>query len=357
MKLLPLDKVTADQVLLFNRVVGRCRSSEILIGKESLSLLFFAEPAVNTFEQAIKIKIGGSTAWIALTGLDRLCAIHEILGNAQFSELPADVQAALIDVICEPILDQVEGIIGRKLDILEIAAPDAMEKLDLQLNFVLMQNGKPKLYGKLCLPTDLLESVVMIADRIEPAQCNNLAEIPIAGLVSIGSGRITLRELREIEPFDVMLMDISSLDAGALIGEKRVQLQFAPLLTYQAKLKESLLVIDRLEQSATNCVPVESQCASCPMSDELTVDLTFSLGEIHIPLGKLVSLQPGGTLPFSPSQEYSYILAAGHTLGYGELVSVGSRIGVRFLHSVRDHATEEDSQNPALSFQADCSIQ
>ena len=65
--------------------------------------------------------------------------------------------------------------------------------------------------------------------------------------------------------------------------------------------------------------------------DALEVSLRFEVGELQVTLGELEQLKPGHVFDLAQplAQSAVRILAHGRTVGAGQLVAVGDRLGVR----------------------------
>jgi type III secretion system YscQ/HrcQ family protein len=66
--------------------------------------------------------------------------------------------------------------------------------------------------------------------------------------------------------------------------------------------------------------------------DSLPVALVFDIGELEIPFSDFNSLQPGYTLDMNRSLLRPVTIRAnGQIIGYGELIQIDDRVGVRIL--------------------------
>ncbi|MCA8999527.1 MAG: FliM/FliN family flagellar motor switch protein [Planctomycetaceae bacterium] len=64
--------------------------------------------------------------------------------------------------------------------------------------------------------------------------------------------------------------------------------------------------------------------------DQISIPLTFELGETVIPLSSFFGLQPGYVFELSSDvRNLVAIKVNGASIGHGELVQIGERIGVR----------------------------
>lgn len=77
-------------------------------------------------------------------------------------------------------------------------------------------------------------------------------------------------------------------------------------------------------------IPTDSETCSIT---QLPIRLSFQLAQMEFTLGALERIQPGYvfSLPHSVSEVRMLLLANGQPIGHGELVTIGSQLGVRLL--------------------------
>ena len=331
MEPLPAREITTDQLRLFSQVTGRTRDISVVVGEETLRLEFLAEPVPHSLERAVKVGIGRSHVWVGLSGFSAISAVRQILDDRQLSELPAEVQTAVLEAAFQPILDQLEALCGEPLTVLEVAPPEAMENLDLELGFSLSpETGQPVL-GRMALPRETASILLQMIEHAPPVPRVDLSEVPVRAAVEIGTGSLSIGQLRQLEAFDVVLMDTSTLSQ-----ENQVRMRLAQSLICQAVLEESELTVQAIDRWTPEESPApgtdeeQEQVDPAALGEETTVDLTFEWGEVCLSLGELAALSPGDALPFEADPKRPVNLRAnGRRVGRGQLVHVGDRVGVR----------------------------
>ena len=81
-----------------------------------------------------------------------------------------------------------------------------------------------------------------------------------------------------------------------------------------------------------------AEAKSVPTIDGLTINVVFELGEKKLSLGELKAMQPGYTFDLEKDPEKPVAVRAnGKIIGFGELVQVDDRVGVRLVE-VFEHA-------------------
>jgi len=328
MKRLPMPKLSADEVSLCNRLIGRCRDLSTPIGKDDFRLHFTFHPtAANPSATVLlRVDVGRLPAWIGLSRIGDFGPLADLLGDADLADLPAEVQTAALSALLEPALDRLADACGEEATVGQVNPPDGPDDAALRVGFCLTCDGRPAVHGHIAFASELMPAILALADRAPAVRRNDLADMPVAAAVEVGRASLPLCRLRTLAPFDVVLMDAAALREDA---QHRVRMALPRALSYQGVLEESRLSIEKVEPWAP-LEPLEDDSAVA--AEDAPVELTFDMGEVWLPLGQWAALGPGMDVPFTRSQKQRLgVRVGGRLIGRAEAVRVGHRAGARLL--------------------------
>lgn len=169
-----------------------------------------------------------------------------------------------------------------------------------------------------------------------PSEGFNWLNFPVH--CEIGTTRLPLNEMRDIQPGDIISIDESRSSAsGLLIAMKikgRPSVQMTGLgegtrITIQ-NWKEDIMKPGNPPLADPAVESTESRLSPDRL-DGLEIPMRFEIGELSIALADLKKVQPGYIFELSQplNRNVVRILAQGNLLGTGYLVAVGDRLGVR----------------------------
>lgn len=168
-----------------------------------------------------------------------------------------------------------------------------------------------------------------------PAPC---AGLPVPLAVRIGAVRLSLAELKGIEPGDVVFPDVSCRPGEALViyGEG---------WSHLAKHDRGAVTVTgprrplALQDGGWWMADSDSDAAAPPAErlGELPVTLVFELGRSELPLAAVQGLAPGAVIPLGRDPgEAVDIVANGRRIGRGEIVRIEDELGVRVVRLFGD---------------------
>lgn len=243
-------------------------------------------------------------------------------------------------------------------------------------------------WGRLIISPEFRRSLVQyFAEKGSPQISEKMAQtVDIIVHVEAGKAHLTLKEWQAVEEGDFILLDSCSLDSEHLDG--RVMLTVNSKRVFRAKLKEGTLKIlelpllhevdsfmekqpensenedlsdldlsedesededlfeDEDENLLTEQEPkilsepqeIPSVAAQKPKppiiaTEDIPMTLTVEIGQIQMPMDRLLKLEPGNLLEIDIHPENGVDLTInGKVVARGELIRVGETIGVRLLH-------------------------
>ncbi|MGJ5047280.1 type III secretion system cytoplasmic ring protein SctQ [Bradyrhizobium oligotrophicum] len=180
------------------------------------------------------------------------------------------------------------------------------------------------------------ERADMLADLLGMPETVSAPDLPIDVALRVGTTRVSVGVLAGLVAGDVVIVDRSAHSDGriaVICGERR--LAFASLEGAGATLTTGLTPItgdmQRIWTPADLTIMNDDQTGS-PELDDIEVTLLFEIGRLSVPLGELRSLEAGYVFQLGHDPKGAVeILTGGKRIGYGEVVQVGTAIGVRVV--------------------------
>jgi type III secretion protein Q len=159
--------------------------------------------------------------------------------------------------------------------------------------------------------------------------------VPLA--VRIGAVRLSLAELKGIEPGDVVFADVACPPGEALVvygeGWSHAAKHDRGMITVAGPRRPLAL------QDGGGWMADPDSDAAAPVErlDQLPVTLVFELGRSELPLAAVQGLAPGAVIPLGRDPgEAVDIIANGRRIGRGEIVRVEGELGVRVVRLFGD---------------------
>ncbi|WP_315124610.1 type III secretion system cytoplasmic ring protein SctQ [Comamonas antarctica] len=290
-----------------------------------------AWPAAAPGDTFASIEWAGALLLLQLPAAAAQQLLSALLDGAALPEMPADMQSATLEAALDELLARLEAlgrgaprIVATTIGQAPAALPHALAwRLDAA-------TGMQALAGM--LRTDGL-GLLLLAGLVAglPAQDGALASdaLQVQLHLDIGYARLEARELQQLAPGDVLLMERSFLAGERVLwlqalgaGGLHVQLPppdaapHAPFLTVVQSWTHAMPDLDTPLQDAADLLAIP-------------VRLSFDLGEITLTLAELRALQPGQAIRLGhPVAGAVRVRANGALVGEGELVEIDGHLGV-----------------------------
>ena len=341
-----LHVLSRDEVELFNALYTGCSALSLGFEDDRLRVSFLpVHRHPYRSEMISTIEVGGAALEIGFDQLFFSDRIQELTGGNDLTRYPDEVRAAVFEAALESLLDRFEAWSGHTADIPGIEMAPAESEVPASLFFELRRASNPAVIrGHLQVNesgTALLKEMI---EKLPPAAGREWDDLPIRVWFEMGSARLSVRELASIEPRDIVLPD-----ECALQNRNRVRIRWAPDRRLNGVLQDRTITVTESEceyeegleamneetlnhedESAEDEPAAETEKAASV--DDLPVELVFELGEQRMPLSALKRLQPGYVFNLEKTLEKPVTVRAnGRIIGYGELVQIEDRIGVRVL--------------------------
>jgi len=322
------ERLPVRQRRLLDALSARRAGFDLAVG----DAVWRVEPLARVGEpvaQPVLAARAGEAVW--QVALDRTRDLFDLLA------LPDDVDRdAIPDTVLWAVAEaRLEGLLGR-LEQLSGAAVRLVDPREAQpgpacwLEFTLAGPEGQALRGWVGVPLDedCLATLERTLDTL-PRVPSPLADLPLELGVEVGRMRLTLRELRGVEPGDVLL------PAAWHPAEGCVYLS-APPLRVRVPWPDSAAgpwteVNDRAHQSEESDMADKDEAQGL---GAVEVELGFEIGRVRMTVDELSDLGEGRTLDLpnqaGPGVEVA-ILGGGRRIGTGRIVSVGQGLGIQIV--------------------------
>ena len=239
-----------------------------------------------------------------------------------------DEAALLLELALEPVLLRLEAAMPGFAFALRPAPASTTAPRDGVSLGVACRVGTAGGVARLDLGPAAARAAARALGRV-PGQRVPLPALPIPLHVRALAAELSVAELRELRPGDVVLADTPG-DAGAVLvvaGER---------LAWRARRDGRMVRLASARRSprAAGLREWTMDDATGPAEDaslaELPVRLVFELGRIEVPLAELETLGPGHVFGLGRGEaEAVDVVANGRRIGRGRVVEVGGAIGVQ----------------------------
>lgn len=255
--------------------------------------------------------------------------------DLDIQKMPDDIKGAVIDAIFGDALDNFERWSGMRFDInllpgLAPERPNDCYYMSFRSSF---GPDSRTIDGYLSLKKTHIEQLCKIFDGVAfPEPALNIEELPLNVRFILGKTRLAVKDLQTLGCLDIVLIDEIAQTNYPRNPAKSFLFNNAHF--YGVK-KGHKIVVTKIGDFS-----MENECADLNLSkienDELDVgdinaDILFELGRKQVTLKELKTIRPGYVFDTADANNAVSVVVNGKTIGYGELVTLGSRIGVRLL--------------------------
>jgi len=276
-------------------------------------------------------------------------------GLARLAPLRRTVLAAL----AAPLLERLASIGLAGFDVLDLVPAQGATPPPRALGLRVAWGGvDQRRAARVWLPEALLDALLPALETRAAGPGLRLPALRVPGRLMLGARSFTEAGLRALEPGDVVL-NVSSArplagdgDAAELalvpfschvawgtaglmcatarvrIAGRQLTLMESPMMTEESALQDG----QSLPGHALGTLAADAELAT------LEIPISFEIDTLALPLDELAGLAPGYVLELAQRVEQVplRLVAYGRTIGSGELVAVGERLGVRIL-SIAHH--------------------
>jgi type III secretion protein Q len=286
---------------------------------------------------------------------------HALIGDAATQSVPAQIRCALIADALAPLMDALEARTRQRIELgaVQGSTPtrDELAREHDALRFCVTKPGTEwHCFGALRFVEERFLGLACPAEPPNPTlQDKDFDALPIALRFALGSTMLSVGELRSIARGDIIGIERWQSFGQAL---RCVATTSDGHVTVLGKALGSRIVIDQIEENSVppstrpdapaatalaSAIPGADTTrstspdttapseASLTRVDALEVRVTFELDDRTMPLSQLKALKSGYVIELDQplNQSTVRIRANGALVGYGHLIAVGNKLGVR----------------------------
>ncbi len=237
---------------------------------------------------------------------------------------PVDLATSLlIEYTWLPLLESLETMLQQPLRILPSAAFEAPLRLDLSLRL----GDHAEQSACLVMDANSATLILDVLDRCCPRAPQAFDTLPIAAQLNAGDAPLSLAEWQSLHPGDVVMLDQPADAHPTLVIGTRLQAS-AQIDGSRLRLRQPLATVPF---PVNRNHPMSSHEATDGTLDSLPLTLTCQLGSYELTLAQLREMGAGSVLPLTTDSDRVELMINGRRVGLGELVRIGSGLGVRLL--------------------------
>jgi type III secretion protein Q len=311
------------------------------------------EPHAAPFEPlvALDLAVEGMPA-LLLLDCDPVATLLDLpLAAAEVAALPASLQASLVSEALADLIQQVSTQTGLApearalLPTAEIAAAPLLSDAGaVEVGWCIQgEDQRVWLRGLLHLSPNLAQRVIELAAAQPLVDGLAVDGLPLAARLELGRTPLTAAELGGLEPQDVVLVRAHRW------GEGLVAVTISGNLRYAARLADDALTFlareaaalndegdqkanDEADRKANDEADQKAPETGLSDIDQVTVSVTFDLGQLELAIGELRRVTEGYVLNLQRPLEGAVTLrVGGRLIGRGELVDIEGSLGVRVI--------------------------
>lgn len=345
-------KSNLEQVRFFNKIVGQARKFSFEFKEELYSFSFLSKKSETyTAKLYFRLRCNDNLFYLCLNELPDLSFFDEALKDLKLMELPADILALILESFSEDLLSQAEHATEEKFSLKDVVFSPPKEAFENTVHFKVLNTHTQKEYlGHIWFNNNLRP---LFLKSLNPESLDvypTWMEAKLNGDIIIGYTNLLQSDYLGIDCNDIIVLDNSqkfkenvlSLEFGSSFGfECQYQKNKATVLKMSETPPHIPTVPTSKKPTAPVPVPSSSEAQSSPAApqlaqtsrlDDITVQLSFSVGQKQMTFEELKSVSPGFTFELDvPVSKPVDILLNGLLVGSGELLQIGEKVGVRVI--------------------------
>ncbi len=346
---LKLKSLSSEEIKLLNNVYRLNGDVYFELADKNCQLFFPINNYQRTFNYWIEVSIDNCSFYVNfdLGNSEVKNSISRIIGNdLPLEEIPKSIHNAVVETFIEDLLKTLEEHTDLSVELKELSESKILhDGYDIAIPFHITDNNNEKIIiGTGYLDTDSCELLgkLLHQGNIGKTESDYFSSIPIHFSVITGMTTINANQINNLEPNDIVLMDsYYPLEEKKVLVVLSNNMMWANIdnntVTITGK-KETEMTEEELEvMENSDDVDVTKDMEENSIIDAEDIELTllFEVGRKKILLSQLQDIKPGYTFELDTSVDKNVIIRVnGKKIGYGELVQINDRIGVRILELV-----------------------
>ena len=252
-------------------------------------------------------------------------------------KLPHKLKITVIESVLAPFLDRLEKQLNTKVNVEGYSASNNLRIKEWGLGFELIdQTHNNSVFGAVSYSQSLqpvLERIVELWPA--PGKQQLWANLKTRMRIETGSAWLSLEELHSIEKDDVILVEQCHYPLTL-----NIRLCVSSKLALTGTIDKHMVTIDNTKEINMN--PENSEKIS--QLEEMNIKLSFDVGEKWVSINELQKMQPGYSFELdTPIETMVKIRNHDQCIGYGELIKIDHRVGVRIVKLLDENL--EDNNN------------
>lgn len=326
-----------NEDLIYNHILGKSREPFTLDTPQGALTLTPVHPlslvSGNVPFAGMRFTLAGDlfTLWIPAGALSAL--LYRTDPDVALSQITPVTRGLVFESLFEDLFEEIERG-GLSLHIDEISDP--MRNPPGTIGLKIMLADLPPFVGLIEAPKPLADRFLNWVAQL-PEQARPISDMPVVARVLAGLTWLPSHGLSNLRPGDAIVFDVSWLQqkrAPVIIGEDIVRACAVETKGFVVldeppfrDIKERNMWLMEGDMSAERGPGAEPEVA---LVDDLEVKLTFELGRLQMTVGDVEKVEPGYVFELSrqPNQAVD-IYVLNRLVGWGELVMVADKIGVR----------------------------
>lgn len=318
-----LPAIRREFAHLCNRIAGRSRPLQFNWNGQPAVFSFAALSSGPRGGWILNILLGGHEMTVALNRLPDVAWVSPALAGIDLQGLPPELACGIIESCLGDVFDALSKG-GIDVSILTVEPYSLRNEPAEAIGWSIDRGSEIGWMRGTVSGNDLaLDHLASLIQRAPATPILDDSTVPVGVDVVAGQLRMALSELKQVEVHDVILADVSGY-----LKAKECQIWAGFRALASGNLQGQTLTLRNLNPLEAVTMS-EAAPAAVPVND-LDIQLTFVVGHTTLTVGDLRSLAPGAVLELpSAVGDGVAICANGKTIGRGELIEVGDRVGVR----------------------------
>ncbi|MDD3149696.1 MAG: FliM/FliN family flagellar motor switch protein [Candidatus Gastranaerophilales bacterium] len=190
------------------------------------------------------------------------------------------------------------------------------------------------------LPSKIIKVPEILPFPEKPLNLNQFNELKTDVDIYAGSSRIFLKELKNLEEDDIVILDNSNIHAMRIKGRYEMDINVNPDPNMVININEE----EDNQVNETN-TPIQNQ----DIWDNIQVDIKAEFEKIKMPLGELRQISEGLIVDIAPIIRNQVALKVENkAVARGELVIIGDRFAVKLTEVIQEADEDEIEENMEL---------
>ena len=278
------------------------------------------------------LKLWGKPTSLTLSAWPQSKKIQEFVTNKELLELPEELALLTLSIAFESLSQTASNIFRSNIEIIGYTLHDTIpikNMFNSTLNFIFKIENDPEIQASLAISDDIQNKLIEVIKKIPVSSNISLQQISIPVFYEYGKTTLSKNILHSIVPGDVLIMD-------SHVGHKQstLNLRLTSGQIFLAEKDENSDTYELIKEE--NKMPSNNYKENTSLND-IPLNLHFDIGEQALNLEEIEKIGIGYTFEIEKKlPELITLRISNKTIGYGELVTIGDRTGVRVTQLNQD---------------------